>query len=183
MRNKPVKTITDSEAAEKVDRIPLQTAQQIKARLAQLEKSERYEVVQSAMCYRVAPPASRVDYLCPKCGARVVFTDNMVGYIQGIESARSTLLELNKLAVKLKSELQFTLDESPLCARCSKGKSGMRAALVVTDKRKHVHRADLEYPSDLYAIQCLLKGKRYAGLVILGDISERLTKLMGLEHG
>lgn len=182
MRNEPLKQIRDIQAEKIVDRVPMRTRSEIKQRLAQLKRGEQYVVVQSAMCYKVAPPASRVDYLCPKCGGRTVFTENMVSYIRGIESARSTIPELNRLSDKLKSELHFALDESPLCARCSKGKPGNRASLVTTDKRKNVHRADIEYPTDLQAIQCLLKGKRYSKLVSLGDIADRLRDLMGLEH-
>lgn len=183
MRNEPLKQICDTQAEKIVDRAPMRTRGEIKQRLAQLKRVEQYVVVQSAMCYKPAAPATRVDYLCPKCGARTVFTENMAVYIRGIESARSTIPELNRLSDKLKSELHFTLDESALCARCAKGKPGMRAILVTTDMRKHAHRVDLEYPSDLYAIKCLLEGKRYAGLASLGDISDRLRDLMGLEHG
>ena len=183
MRTEPVKQIPDIQAEKIVDRVPMRTRGEIKQRLAQLKRGEQYMVVQSAMCYKVAPPASRVDYLCPKCGARTVYKESMVSYIRGIESARSILPELNRLSDKAKCELHFTLDESPLCARCSKGKPGNRAVLVTTDRRKNVHRADLEYPTDIHAILCLLKGKRYAGLVSLGDIADRLRDLMGLEHG
>lgn len=182
MRNEPVKRISDSDAAKKVDRVPLQTAQQIKARLDQLEKAERYEVVQSAMCYDVAMPPDRVDYLCPKCGARTVFTDYHKGYILELSAGRREVKPLNARLAAVGAQIRISLDETTLCSRCSKGKTGYYAVLVTTDRKGNAHRADLEQPEAIYQLLCLFQGKRYAGLTPLSEVAPKLRQLLGMDH-
>lgn len=183
MTSEPVrKKISDAQAEKMIDRVPLQNAQQIKARLDQLEKAERYEVVQSAMCYDVAMPPNRVDYLCPKCGARTVYSDFHKNYILELTAARREVQPLNTRLAVVGAQIRISLDETALCSRCSKGKTGSYALFVTTDRKGVAHRADLVQPEAIYQLLCLFQGKRYAGLTPLSEVAPKLRQLLGMDH-
>jgi hypothetical protein len=88
------------------------TRKHIKEKLIELSKTKGPEVLNpGAMCYEIASPPKRAEYVCPKCGEKTIYTENYVSFINSdILSCRSMVNSLNGF--------NAVLDESQFCKRC-----------------------------------------------------------------
>jgi hypothetical protein len=89
------------------------TRAELLAKMAELaNKKVPDELSQGAMCYKVAAPPSRMEYVCPVCGEKTLYTDD-AGYflnrnLSECRSIANTLIEVN-----------CKLDESQFCKHCT----------------------------------------------------------------
>lgn len=87
--------------------------QQIKDKLEALVNTPAPEELKpGAMCYRVASPPNRTEYICPVCGERTVHTDKLARFIERELPVCRTLADSI-------GGIELTLDEKSLCKKCS----------------------------------------------------------------
>lgn len=83
--------------------------------LERVEREEPPEFVMGAMCYRPAAVPDRVEYICPVCAGRTLYSGNTAYMLhQEIDAVRRLMGEL--------AETPFftaSLDEGQLCSWCS----------------------------------------------------------------
>ena len=89
------------------------TKKELRERLDALSKEEVPKVLNpGAMCYEIASPPKRAEYVCPKCGEKTIYTENYVSFITGdIPSCRYIVNSLKGF--------NAVLDESQFCKKCS----------------------------------------------------------------
>jgi hypothetical protein len=65
-----------------------------------------------AMCYKVAGPPNRVEYVCPTCGVKTLYTETEAFRVhRDLPACRATINTVNCLDIKL--------NESQFCRKCS----------------------------------------------------------------
>lgn len=65
-----------------------------------------------AMCYDMAGPPERVDYICPVCAEKTIYSDGHTWQIEyELPRCRSLVINIKSLNIKL--------DESQFCRKCS----------------------------------------------------------------
>jgi hypothetical protein len=146
-----------------------------------------------AMCYDVAPPPSRADYLCPKCGERTLYDNSKAKQdkpyettlVEAVEweipSCRREFAELRKVAGDT-----ITFDESQFCRKCSPRVAKPRLVLHFSygdDKTRDVESIKHD---DLRILREFLAGKVKAkgdneGEAALKDSLPRLQELLGVK--
>ncbi|MDD3014395.1 MAG: hypothetical protein PHC34_11890 [Candidatus Gastranaerophilales bacterium] len=85
-----------------------------------------------AMCYRVAAPPERVEYICPVCGEMTLYP---------IYYADIDKIPYYRTLVKKITKINVTLDESPLCKKCSPNIKSRELCLIVKyDKNAQPHK-------------------------------------------
>ena len=139
------------------------------------------------MCYDMAAPADRIDYVCPACQEKTLYSRKAGGdwKIQWI------ILDADryrKLAKQLQDNgLDCKLDESAFCQKC--GKDAKEKTFVLETKwtgQEKPHRAALRDIDDLKLILEFLEGKKvHAGAqgaeTPLKNYLPRIRELLGLE--
>jgi hypothetical protein len=102
--------------------------EEIASRLISLAKSAPpTQLSLGAKCYKVALPPNRVEYICPKCGERTLYTDNQAYFLtRELPSCRA-------LAGKI-SCVDLKLDESQFCRKCSNNVTKPRLGMVIRYK-------------------------------------------------
>lgn len=67
---------------------------------------------QGAMCYEVAGPPARAEYVCPVCGEKTLYTDDFTSFIQyDLQGCRYSVSKIKGIDAEL--------DESQFCKKCS----------------------------------------------------------------
>ena len=80
-----------------------------------------------AMCYSMAAPPQRADYMCPDCGGRTVYEKGMARMVEWrLPGARREFEELKKVAGDA-----ITFDESQFCRGCTPENQNPQLALHV----------------------------------------------------
>ncbi|MCK4999392.1 MAG: hypothetical protein KAS23_07650 [Anaerohalosphaera sp.] len=138
-----------------------------------------------AMCYKVAAPPSRIEYVCPKCGERTLYADqqsNERGVIRflvwELDSCRKTVKEITGVSIEL--------DESQYCHKCSGDIEKPSLGIVVTyTETEGEHRCWGVKYDDLMLISELIQGERlHTGELDfqtpLKDHIGRLEQLLGI---
>jgi hypothetical protein len=104
---------------ENISQTPLDTIkglfsrQQIKEKLEVLASTPAPENLKNgAMCYKIAAPPNRTEYICPVCGERTVHTDNTARFIERELTVCRTLADSI-------SGIDLVLDEKQFCKKCS----------------------------------------------------------------
>jgi hypothetical protein len=96
--------------------------------LANIEKKASPEPKMGAMCYKMAAPPERAEYVCPKCGEKTLYTKDAAREIEWeLDSCRREFLLL-----KSASALSLALDESSYCSHCRPDAKKHALELVVT---------------------------------------------------
>jgi len=122
------------------------------------EKPVPQELQMGAMCYKMAMPPERAEYVCPSCGTKTIHvlndkTPRMGGWnnpVLAIKHYQGYIEQLNKLGLAAK------LDESFLCSACNKdGKDSL--FLEVTLKGRVVRNA-LADMNDLRKLIAFVQG-------------------------
>lgn len=85
---------------------------EVRRLLAKIEKSARPEPQMGAMCYKMARPPSRAEYVCPTCGERTLYTDREA------ELVERELATCQSLFRELPRHETMELDESAFCRKC-----------------------------------------------------------------
>lgn len=138
-----------------VNKVTSLTKAQLKEMLARIEKSTAPPEKMGAMCYDMAAPPERADYLCPKCGRKTVYVKSMAIMIsQDLVSVRRMLLDVKKIA-----QLDISLDESALCKGCALQGADKALNLVITYAGGETYRAKNINPFDMRLLLAFFQGK------------------------
>lgn len=121
------------------------------AKLDELAQQPAPEDLQpGAMCYSMAAPPDREEYICPACGERTLYaTVGSCSKVCEVPAARDTARRLSRYGV--------SIDETSFCKHCSPETKGPQIALLVryADGEQHrvedVARADLQLVEDFFA--------------------------------
>jgi len=156
------------------------TKKSIHDRLVSLSKKPApKELKMGAMCYEMAAPPQRVEYVCPKCGAKTLYASNYVGTIEDISSCRSQVESFKGLNAKL--------DESEFCKKCRPKIKDPQLCLEINyaDDEK-VHRTCNVTDTDMQLIAEFLSGSNvhktfYDAQEPLKDYMERLETLLDIK--
>ncbi len=131
-----------------------------------------------AMCYKVAMPPERVDYICPKDGSKTLYKQQYVHFIQ------YDLPRIRALAENMPS-VTVTIDESEFCKKCSPKVTNPQIIMTVhyTD-RTHTVKGITD--RDLQLMHDFLSGKdrftnEYDAETPLKDYIPRLEELLGVK--
>lgn len=107
-----------------------------------------------AMCYSMAAPPDRAEYVCPSCGAKTLHSLRNAGL--GYQAL--SILEYRAYVDQLKQlGLDIRLDESCLCRACTT-ESGKTLALEVAYKEKKT-RSGLRDINDLRKLLAFVEGR------------------------
>jgi hypothetical protein len=85
-----------------------------------------------AMCYEVATPLERIEYICPVCGEKTLYYSDYDD-VDNLRDYRALVKQITKIEVKL--------DESQFCKKCSKNITDPHFCLLVKyGKNKDFHK-------------------------------------------
>lgn len=131
----------------------------------------------SAMCYDVAAPMRRMEYVCPACNEKTFYFDDYDTDVDQIPYCRKLVKKITKLDVKL--------DESQLCQKCSpKAESRELCIIVKPDKKSKPHKTCHVTEDDITLLYEYSEGMNihtdYFGRTSnLDDHKQRLEELLG----
>jgi len=129
--------------------------EQIQEKLKRLEARKAPEPKMGAMCYDMAAPPDRAEYVCPKCGEKTLYSkDNARIVAWEIEACRREFSTLRGA-----SDLSLTLDESSYCAHCSPSARKHQLALVVQYADGSSHTTAPISQGDMRILRDFLKGE------------------------
>lgn len=160
------------------------TRAEIEARLRKLAESPPPKKLEmGAMCYKMAAPPERVEYVCPACGHRTLYAESegvpwavMQAVRGGIEACRRQAGDIGGL--------RFALDEHEFCRQCA---PGVKEPALVLVFRLQGDSEDRRFrnvtPEDLRLLREFLTGKdRHQGdndvETPLRDHTDRLREIL-----
>lgn len=119
------------------------------------EKPAPTDLKMGAMCYDMAMPPERVEYVCPACGGKTIHVMKMPSFDWNVPAVAIT--DYRNLASQLrKLGLDAQLDETGLCSACRKeNQTGL--FLCVTVKGKTA-RNELHNLNDLRKLIAFVQG-------------------------
>jgi len=145
-----------SKADEKTE-VPAVTAKSVKGmsradvekKLQNIEEKDAPLELRTALCYKVALPPDRAEYVCPVCGEKTLYpeskTDGTGRFINWyLEKARLEFANLKKA-----TDLQIELDESSLCKKCHPETLNRTLVLKITYADGSTHKYPNVSPDDL----------------------------------
>ena len=117
-----------------------------------------------AMCYKIAGPPTRFDYVCPACGEKTLYVmdtadeearrqfQNVAWKFRDMETLRRLTQQIDKLDVRL--------DELEFCTHCSSKTESPKVALVIQypDQPKPIWVWDVT-PNDLLMLKAFADGQ------------------------
>lgn len=154
--------------------------EQIRQLLKTIETAKAPEPKMGAMCYDMALPPNRAEYVCPKCSDKTLYTNQAAYAISwNLEACRREFELLKK-----ETDLTVTLDESSYCSHCSPAAVRQETILSVTYEDGSTH-AEPVSSYDLRMLRALLAGKlEYKtdndGTAALKEHIARLRQLLGV---
>lgn len=129
---------------------------QLQEKLRALDSRAAPEPKMGAMCYDMAAPPERADYVCPRCGEKTLYARNDAAFVAWeLDACRREFEILRK-----ESDLALALDESSYCAHCSPSARLHRLALVVTYADGSSHTNAPVSCEDLRILRGFMKGRR-----------------------
>lgn len=177
-------TTTGAPAGDPMPASP--TREQLAKRLAALAEAPAPKGLKmGAMCYRMAAPPAQVDYICPRCAGRSVYTRPTAPDAQAakryqvIESA----IPQCRALIKDLGLIQATLDETEFCATCTPKIEMPELVLVMrlpdTTEPRRFHGIT---PEDLQVLKAFLAGRdRYEwGRGAEHPIKDRLPRIAAI---
>lgn len=156
--------------------------QQIREKLEVLANSPAPDKLQpGAMCYKVAAPPNRVEYICPVCGERTLYTDSEARFVdREIPVCRS-------LADSI-SGIDLVLDEKSYCKKCSKESKEPELCIHIKFAGDTTETKVCNINSDdMQLLYEFTKGKfvhkdDYDNETPLKDYTKRLYELLGIKE-
>jgi len=172
------------------------TRDQVQRKLQKLEKAREPKTKMGAMCYSMAMPPDRVEYICPDCGTKTLYattwraddekTDlptTTIPYLKSeLQQCRAQLKRLSRSAGN--GEAAFTLDESSFCKPCGGAKDPKLALIVDYASGASVTNAPVS-AMDLRILTEFFSGSREHrtsndGVRPLKGYLKRIEELLGL---
>lgn len=156
--------------------------QQIKEKLELLASTPApEELSMGAMCYKVAAPPNRTEYICPLCGERTVYTENLARFIE------RELPVCRTLADSIRG-IDLVLDEKTFCKKCSPEAEKPELCIHTKYAGESVENTVCDINSnDMQLLYEFMKGKwthkdDYDNETPLKDYTERLSQLLGVSE-
>lgn len=151
------------------------------------------QLATGAMCYAMASPPNRADYICPKCGERTLYDNSKyktekpydMGIAWTVERelpyCRSEFQELRKIAGHA---IEF--DESQFCRKCSPNVTKPKLVLHISYKDDNVRDVEAIDHHDLRILRKFLAGELKTtsdneGEAPLKNDLPRLQELLGVK--
>jgi len=130
------------------------TKTELTDKLISLSKSDApATLAQGAMCYKVARPPKRAEYVCPTCGEKTIYTDDNSYFIhREISNCRGISKRIKQMDTKL--------DESEFCKKCSKDISNPNLYLLIKAKDESEYRRVMINSTDLSILEEFLTGQQ-----------------------
>ncbi|MBL8025700.1 MAG: hypothetical protein JNL74_04780 [Fibrobacteres bacterium] len=160
----------------------LKTRQQITDQLRLLKRSEAPEEKRGAMCYKMAAPPDRVEYNCPKCGDKTLYSGDLFeSVIDDIEACRRIIDTIH-----VADDMKLILDESSFCSHCSPNAGKPQLGLTVSYgngfSKKTSHISEI----DVVLLISFLEGKQSYktfndGTEAIKKALPRLCELLGVD--
>lgn len=156
--------------------------EQVEKKLKAVETRTAPEPKMGAMCYEMAAPPDRAEYVCPKCGEKTLYAADHAQFVTWeLEACRREFDGLHRA-----SDLALALDESSLCAHCSPAATEHHLALVVRYADGSSRTTAPVSHDDLRILRAFLKGELVYttsndGSAPLKDELPRLRTLLGIE--
>ena len=155
--------------------------EQLRTRLAGLAKAPPPKPSMGAMCYDMAMPPQRAEYVCPACGEKSLYVEGLAQTVAWeLQSCRRQFKELQKV-----SGDAVRLDESLFCRQCKPDEEEPALVLVVSYKEGNPHRTKGVDSNDLRLVTEFLSGETghkdfYDAVTPLNKHAERINELLGL---
>jgi len=107
----PTTTVTTTVTVQQVKSL---SREEVSRMLARVENSPEPQSRMGAMCYEMAMPPDRAEYVCPVCGEKTLYTSGAAQVVEwDLPSCRREFEQLQKA-----SSMQVSLDESGFCHKC-----------------------------------------------------------------
>lgn len=141
--------------------------------------------IMGAMCYEMAAPPDRAEYICPKCCEKTIYV-NDYGASSFIETELENCRRIFS-TIKKRADFSIALDESSYCVHCSPKAKKHRLRLVVTYGNGHKHTSSVISEDDLNILKGFLGNKdtyvsaKDAVLSLKHEIP-RIRKLLGIKN-
>jgi hypothetical protein len=153
-------------ALEELGKIPVE----------QLSINNKPDEPLGAMCYKMAAPLDRIEYICPVCGERTLYNS----YFDDIDN----LYDYHAL-VKQITKIEVKLDESQFCKKCSKNITEPHFCLLVKyGKNKDFHKTCDINRDDINLLYEFSEGKKehtiYDKSYPIMNYKARLEELLGV---
>jgi hypothetical protein len=158
---------------------------QIEQMLRNLQMQKAPQPISGAMCYSVASTPEQVEYLCPACGQKTLYT-------QGDMLARFVNWELGSCRREFEQlansgGLKMALDESSFCAKCTPNAGKHELVLKITYPDGSIHSSRGIQLTDLKMLRYFLGGSlafkgNHDEILPLQDCQSRLRELLGVEN-
>lgn len=127
---------------------------QIQQKLKTLETATAPEPKMGAMCYKMAAPPDRAEYVCPVCSEKTLYTSQSARFIAWELEACRREFEL----LKKETDLAVALNESSFCSYCAPDAAAHALALTVTYADGATHTTAPVTQQDLVILRHFLKG-------------------------
>jgi len=106
-----------------------------------------------AMCYDMAAPPQRAEYICPICGEKTLYENNYTTLISW------ELQQMRELVNNIKS-ISCKLDESQFCRSCSPKIINPELCLIVNIEEKNEHKTCNIDEQDVILLNEFLSGSK-----------------------
>ena len=131
------------------------TRQELQERMKTLaEKKVPNELATGAMCYKVAMPEDRAEYVCPVCGHKTLYESQTGLYLnRDLTSCRGLVKGLSQIGARL--------DESQFCKHCNPDFKDTPSLCLITkySGEEEEHKVCGIDEEDLIVLQEFLSGK------------------------
>jgi len=146
-----------------------------------------------AMCYDMAPPPRRADYVCPSCGERTLYDESKWSNDEWVQKgvARVVAEEIPGCRREIEDLRRvvgdaISLDESQFCRKCSPKVARPKLMLRVFFEDGKPRDIENVSHSDLRILQEFLAGKQLTkgdndSMLPLKDRLPRLQELLGVK--
>ncbi len=151
---------------------------EIEKMLRRLETQKAPKPKMGAMCYDVAAPPSRAEYVCPRCGEKTLYTSGDTEFIaRELEACRREFDMLKK-----ETKLPISLDESSYCGHCSPNARQHQLIFSITYDNGRTHTDSPITCQDIQMLKAFLQ-ERLSYPTSYGEyrpLKEQLPRLMEL---
>ena len=155
---------------------------EIEMMLKRIETTKEPVAKMGAMCYSMAAPPDRAEYVCPVCGEKTLYTSAQAEFVAWYLPA----CRREFATIKKSTKLLLSLDESSYCKHCKPDakKNELKLSVTYDDGKVYTISPVTEY--DLRILMDFFKGKLSyetfnAGSRPLKESIHRLRELLGLE--
>lgn len=165
------------------------TKAEISARLTRLASApDPKNLKMGAMCYKVASPPRRAEYICPRCGTRTLYAEDSAKKTLDASFVQKDIIECRRRAKAIAGlGLALNLDESEFCSKCAPSVKNPELILVIHyGGREGDFRVRRISTDDMKLLEEFLEGKdRHAGdtdtETSMKSHLRRLKELLGTE--